>query len=212
MRDVYDILVNFKKYPYEFYEWEKEDDISHIKKIPSVKTNDKTLFDIMNYQTKIKDEILSDVEYKTEVFKSHRVIKIKYSFIIYNDDIALALLLDDDGVVIKKSRLLFDEEDDVIKRGFDCDLLKIKYEVTSFETNNLKCTRKENKIIDLLLKYVNNIYDNENEDELKYVYFECFDKEEKSTKNAYDNLTSSIINADFNIINKLKNLVKVLKK
>lgn len=119
MTDVYDILVNFKKYPYEFYEWEKEDDISHIRKIKAYKVDDKTLYDIMNYQTKIEDDILKDSEYKTEVFQNHKVIRLRYSFIIYNEDVALALLLDDTGVVLKKSRLLFDEEDDVIKKGFE---------------------------------------------------------------------------------------------
>lgn len=212
MRDVYDVLLNFKKYPYEFYEWEKEDDISHIKKIKAIKTDDKTLFDIMNYQTKIKDEILKSIENKTEVFKNHKIINIKYAFIIYNDDVCLAILLDDDGMVIKKSKLLFDEEDEVIKKGFDDPKLKINYEVTSFKTSNFKCTRKENKMIDLLLKYVNSIYQNKNNDELKYVYFECFDKQEESIKNAYDNLSASIINGDFKIINKLKNLIKVFKK
>ena len=37
MKNVYDILVNFKKRAYEFYEWNKEDDIEHIKVIPSFK-------------------------------------------------------------------------------------------------------------------------------------------------------------------------------
>ncbi len=212
MRDIYDILVNFKKYPYEFYEWEKEDNIDHVKKIKAVKTNDKTLFDIINYDVKITGDLLKEIEYKTDVFKNHKVINLKYALIVHNECVAIALLLNDDGMVIKKSKLLFDEEDDVIRKGLNSEILKIKYEVVSLKSNNLKCTRKESETINLLLKYINNIYVNKNEDELKYVYFECFDENQKDYKKAYENLKSSILNLDFNIINKLKNLINVIKR
>ena len=33
MKNIYDILVNFKKIPYEFYEWNKEDDERGCRKI-----------------------------------------------------------------------------------------------------------------------------------------------------------------------------------
>ena len=33
MKNIYYILVNFKKIPYEFYEWNKEDDVKKKKKI-----------------------------------------------------------------------------------------------------------------------------------------------------------------------------------
>ena len=34
MKNVYDIVVNYKKQAYEFYEWDKSDNITHIKVIP----------------------------------------------------------------------------------------------------------------------------------------------------------------------------------
>ena len=46
MKNIYDILVNFKKIPYEFYEWNKEDDVKHVKKMPSIKVSDSALYDI----------------------------------------------------------------------------------------------------------------------------------------------------------------------
>ena len=33
MKEVYDLLLNFKKIAYEFYEWNNDDEIINIKKI-----------------------------------------------------------------------------------------------------------------------------------------------------------------------------------
>ena len=64
----------------------------------------------------------------------------------------------------------------------------------------------------LLLKYLEKTYEDKKSDELKYMYFECFNKEENDLFNAYAKLKQSLENADFSVIDKLKSLVKVLKK
>ena len=45
MKNIYDILVNFKKIPYEFYEWNKNDDIKHVKSIPTFRISSDCLID-----------------------------------------------------------------------------------------------------------------------------------------------------------------------
>ena len=40
MNYIYDILVNFKETLYDFYEWNKNDNITHIRKIPLFRIND----------------------------------------------------------------------------------------------------------------------------------------------------------------------------
>ena len=60
--------------------------------------------------------------------------------------------------------------------------------------------------------YLKKAYENKKYDELKYIYLECFNYKEEEIDKIYNKLISSIENANYNIINKLSNLLKVLKK
>ena len=212
MKNVYDILVNFKKEPYEFYEWNTDDDIKHIKKICSIKVSDDTIKDIIENDCFVSKKFLEQIKCKTEVFYNRMVKIIEYACVIFNDDLALAIILDKNGYIIGKSKLLFDESDDVILNGKDLSVSTIKYNIIKKTDNNLKYTRNENKMISLINKYLEKIYKQEEKEELKYVYFECYNKTEEDIKKIYDKLKESISSADFNIINRLKTIIKVLKK
>ena len=88
----------------------------------------------------------------------------------------------------------------------------IKYNtIRKIEYNNL-FTRKEYKVASRLNMYLKKAYENKKYDELKYIYLECFNYKEEEIDKIYNKLISSIENANYNIINKLSNLLKVLKK
>ena len=89
---------------------------------------------------------------------------------------------------------------------------KINYKVTNMEKLNSFYTRYESKMIDDLINYLKQIQKNSNDYETKYIYFECFNKEIDSSKKAYEKLFNSVNKLDFKVIEKLKNLMKVLKK
>jgi len=212
MKNVYDILLNFKKSPYEFYEWNTDDDIKHVKKIPSFKVDNNTLYEIMNYDVVFSSDFLEKVKDKTEIFYNRQIKRLEYSCIFFNEELALAIVTNEKGMVIGKSKLLFDESDDVVVSGCNAEVYKPNYNVIKKTLEDLKYTRKESKEIMILNKYLDNIYEKKEKDELKYMYLECFDKEEDDILKAYSKLKQHITNADFNIINKLKSLIKVLKK
>lgn len=212
MNSVYDVLVNFKKNPYEFYEWEQDDNIKHVKKIPSFKVSDKTLFDFINDDVLVSEKIMNEINDQTEIFCGRTINKMKYACIIYNDVTVLAIMINDEGLVIGKSKLLFDEADDVIKNGKDINIYDLDYKVVSKNSHNNSLTRKENNEVFLILKYLNKIYDNKNADELNYLYYECFDVKEEDYAKSYMLLKKQIENGDFLIINKIKSFIKVLKR
>lgn len=212
MKNVYDILVNFKNRAYEFYEWKKEDDIEHIKVIPSFKVSDLCLFDFMNYKVKVEADFLKLIEGKSEIFCNHLIKIIDYACIIYNDNDCLAIEFDKEGIVIGKSKLLFDESDDITSSNIDTERININYTIEKKEKKVGYYTRKETIIIDNLKRYLNTIFNKKNKDEIKYIYFECFDRKEEDAKKAYEKLKLHIDKADLVVINKLKSLVKVLKK
>ena len=209
MKNIYDILVNFKKIPYEFYEWNKEDDVKHVKKMPSIKVSDITLYDIFYNDAVVSKNFLDQIKDKTEIFFGRTVKKVKYACVIYNDDVALSILLNDNGEIIGKSKLLFDEEEDVLKE--DVPLKEIDYNIIKKSKKISGLTRREAKIVLLLSKYLDKIYENKKNDEIKYMYFECFNKVEEDNEKAYKNLKNEVLKANLNVIETLKTLIKVLK-
>lgn len=209
MKNIYDILVNFKKIPYEFYEWNKEDDVKHVKKMPSIKVSDSALYDIFYNEVKISKNFLDQIKDKTEIFFGRAIKKVKYACVIYNDDVALSILLNDNGEIIGKSKLLFDEEEDVLKD--DVSLKEIDYEVIKKSKKISGLTRRETKIVLLLSKYLDKIHESKKNDEIKYMYFECFNTMEEDNEKAYKNLKNEVLKANLNVIETLKTLIKVLK-
>jgi len=209
MKNIYDILVNFKKIPYEFYEWNKEDDVKHVKKMPSIKVSDSTLYDIFYNDAVVSKNFLDQIKDKTEIFFGRTVKKVKYACVIYNDDVALSILLNDNGEIIGKSKLLFDEEEDVLKE--DVPVKEIDYNIIKKSKKISGLTRREAKIVLLLSKYLDKIYENKKNDEIKYMYFECFNKVEEDNEKAYKNLKNEVLKANLNVIETLKTLIKVLK-
>lgn len=209
MKNIYDILVNFKKIPYEFYEWNKEDDVKHVKKMPSIKVSDSTLYDIFYNDAVVSKNFLDQIKDKTEIFFGRTVKKVKYACVIYNDDVALSILLNDNGEIIGKSKLLFDEEEDVLKE--DVPLKEIDYNIIKKSKKISGLTRREAKIVLLLSKYLDKIHESKKNDEIKYMYFECFNNVEEDNEKAYKNLKNEVLKANLNVIETLKTLIKVLK-
>lgn len=212
MKKTYDILVNYQKIAYEFYDWNKTDDVKHIKVIPTFKVSDKCLQDFYNYDLMVDRTFLDMIKDKTEIFIKGLTVKESYACVLFSSYSALSFKFDKQGNVIGKSNLLFDEADDIITTFYSLEETKINYKVTSMEKLNSFYTRYESKMVDDLVNYLKQIQKNSNDYETKYIYFECFNKEIDSSKKAYEKLFNSVNKLDFKVIEKLKNLMKVLKK
>lgn len=212
MKNTYDILVNFKNRAYEFYEWNKNDDIKHIKVIPTFRVSIGCLLDFSNSNLLVSKDFLKKIENKTEIFCKGLVRTEAYACILFCDDKAMAFTFDSNGNLTGKSNLLFDEADDVIASCFNLEETLIDYNVISVCNIKENYTRKECKIIEALLKYLTSIYENKRNFEIKYMYLECFDKESNDEEKAYNELVNNVKNANFNVIEKLRSLIKVLKR
>ena len=114
--------------------------------------------------------------------------------------------------MIGKSRLLFDEEEDVISQSSNLDETTLSYIIEDKTIIDKKYTRKELNTVSILERYLDNLYNKKEEDEIKYMYFECFDLMEEDIKKAYDNLKISVKEANLVVIERLRTLIKVLKK
>ena len=69
MNYYYDIVLNLNEELYEFYEWEENDSIDFIKKIPLFRVSTKTLKDNLKYQTKFNQDLIEQIKNKTIIKK-----------------------------------------------------------------------------------------------------------------------------------------------
>ena len=200
MNFIYDIYVNFKTIPYNFFDWDKNDNIIHLKKIPVLKINDNTFKLIYFNKIRINNNILNEIKNKTEIWKEKK--KIKYCLLFCSDKSIIAIKFDKYGNSIKKSTLYIDEELEIIEAlkkeketSFNFEILEIK--------NEQLCTRLQFK----KYAFIKNSLKNISYEKLKYIYFECFNKVETKQK-----MLLNLKKIKYNSIkfNKLYNILKII--
>lgn len=205
MNYIYDIVLNFNKNYYNFFEWNKKDNIINIKKIPVYKISDKNYDLFKNHNLVVDSSFLELIKDKTYTYSK---LKLEYVCLLSNGKEALGVLFNDKGNLIKKSSLLLDEESEVLDEISNSNLLNIKInKINRLKLNDTIRYKKEK--IDFLLKYINK---EENITKLKYLYYDYFEIEENNIDTIKLNLINEINNNWNNKLNKLYETVKILRK
>lgn len=174
MNYIYDILLNFKEEFIDFYDWNKSDNIIHVRKIPIIKITTKDLYNIKNNIIKFEFDFLEKIKNKTELFTSKVIKKIEYMFLLSDGNAVLAILKKDKK--IKKSSLLIDEEIDTLEELKYLEYENIEYKITNKNIKNELKTRKQIEDEKFIIKEINKIKNEE--EKIKYIYYDCFNKKE----------------------------------
>ena len=130
MNYIYDILLNFHEIDYDFYEWNVNDDIIHIRKIPFIKINRNLMSRIINYRFCVSSDFLKKISNRTEVFASKNIKIMKYVCLFSDGYEVIAVQFSDDGRKEKISKLLLDEKEDILEIADNINSLKMT--VTNF--------------------------------------------------------------------------------
>jgi len=212
MSYIYDIFLNFNKEIIDFYDWNSDDIVYHIRKVPIFKISTENIYDFYCNKVKLESGFLELIENKTEVFMDRELIRIPFCSLFTDGNTVLALKLDDRGIACEKSVLLIPEELEVIDFCERMNVFNIKYEVLKEENMVEFKTRYEKN----LYNYLNNqlqLLDKKNDmAKLKYLYYECFNSKEidknKIVKTLIDYLNNDWDNAKV----KLNNFFKLATK
>ena len=207
----YDILLNWTKDERlkEFYEWNLEDDLEHIKRMPIIRIRESLLKDLLTSKVKIDKTFLSKIKYKTESYFHNEIDVIDYAVIVTTLRKALALELDNEGNVMYKSNLLIDEEEEVLEIGEELVVMDIPYKVISKNNKVSYLTRKEEEEKKFLTKELKKIKQNKEESKLNYLFKEFF-IDDVDTFNDKLNVLEKEISKDYNSFHhKLYNLLKL---
>ncbi|MDO4963437.1 MAG: hypothetical protein Q4E75_05035 [bacterium] len=200
MNYTYDIYLNFNKKYYDFFEWNKNDKIIHIKKIPIFKISEDNFKKIVYNHIKIDKDFLINVHNKTEAYQSNT--SLEYCALFCNDNNIIAIVFDIQGNSLKKSSLYVDEEFEILET-----IRHLKEENINFEIiKKGNCVFKTRKQVNEEL-FINKELKNINDKKLNYIFFECFGKKNIKKKEILNKLKT--INSNNNQYKKLYNILKL---
>lgn len=180
----YDIELNFNEERiWEFYEWEKNDVLTHIKKIPLFKVDSNILYDFLEYQIILDKEFMSSIKKKTITNKE----TIDYAFIISDGKNALALESNDLGNLVCYSKLTLEDENNLNEIIFTIKKTEINYqkEEKKIIDHTLRQINYEKKIISCELNTLN---DKKDKTKMQYLYYEYFGEIDSDFKKMYQKL------------------------
>ena len=193
MKYIYDIILNFNEKFYDFYEWQEKDNIEYIKRIPIFKVTNSVIADLKNSNVVLSSEFLKTINNKSEIYTNTGIGIIEFACLFCTDDMVLAIEFNEKGVSIFRSDLLIDESMDIIEYSKKMKVSEIDYKVIS-ELSNQLMTRKEINMINFIKKELFSIKKNSN-DKLKYIYYECFNKNENNINKIIFDLEKYINNS-----------------
>lgn len=196
---IYDVYLNLNKNLYDFFEWNTNDKIIHVKKIPIIKVCEDTIKKLIRNKITIDSSILDKLEGKTELWNSST--KINYCSLFTDSSNIIAIQFDKKGNSIKKSCLFIDEELEILELIKELEEKCIKFKIIKKEKDLLQ-TRVQIKEEHFITNELKNMDNNK----LSYIFYECFGKKETNKEFMLDKLNS---------INKTsktyKNLYDILK-
>ena len=168
MNYIYDILLNYNDYAYDIFEWNKNDKITHVRKIPLIKLKTYDLLNFINKNIKLDSEFLLKIYKKTELFNKKN---IDYAFVGTDGKIVIAFKIEKGKM--KYSQLFLDEENEVLDFSVNLTFTDIKYNVINSKNRDYLVTRNEKMMKKYIYDELKKIKDIE---KLNFLYLECFNK------------------------------------
>lgn len=206
---IYDILLNFidGDRMYEFFEWKRDDNLEHIKKIPLIKVDSDVLYDLIYNNVRVDSEFLSLIKDKCLTYKE----KLDYASIITDGYKCYALEFNKEGEVIFKSGLLLDEEDEVLECSGKLVNVKLGYILTNKNKNTYLLTRSEELKYNVIKKDLESSYKNKNYAKIDYLYTEVIDNKNIDVKDKYEKLIREIDSKNTYILKKIYYIINMSK-
>lgn len=189
----YDILLNFQKNFYDFFDWNFKDKIYHIKKIPIFKVSNKDFIAFKYDTVQFNSELLNKIYNKTIVFSKNKSF-INYAFLVSNGKEIIALKLNKKGLNLYKSALLLEEEIDIFNLP---GVIKtnLEYKIIHKKRKLIFQTRNEQRMLNFVLKKLNFLYFSNEFEKLKYLYLECFNEQENDLKIIVESLKNNSLDS-----------------
>lgn len=187
MNYIYDIILNFQEVIYDFYEWNKSDILSHVRKIPVFKVNSRDLYTIWNYDVAFDVSFLEKIKNKTEIFAGKSIKNLEYAFILCDGINVLAIKIDKNHNFF--SKLMLEEETEVTDSMMRMKEMEISYHIKQLKKELSFLTREEKERENFVKKELKLLEKKGEMEKLQYLYFECFGEKDFNMKKLYQSST-----------------------
>lgn len=204
MNYIYDVLANFNDCYYDFYDWNNNDNIIHIKKLPVLRVNSDFFKKVKCHDVLVDNCLLEKIYRKTDFFN---ISKNRYNYVCCLCDGRGALIInfDSKGAILGRSSMLIDEENEVIDISECSELFDYNVKVIKECSHDVFKTRKELSINQLFFDELKCMSD----DKLRYLYFECFNEREIDIKKIVDRFVDEVSNNFNSIYSKIYSFLKM---
>lgn len=172
MNIVCDLFLNFQDIAFEFFEWQKQDEIEHIKKIPLYRVEMEVIQDIMSKKIKVSTDFLEEIYNITEKYDLN---KLEYVCCFSDGQMSVAVEFQKDGTLIYKSRMLLEDEEEICKYAKTKEEIVLDYKVLNEEVELSFFTRRERKVKNFLEREILKTYKQKEYSKMKYLYLEYFE-------------------------------------
>lgn len=208
MTYIYDVLLNFSDTEriVEFFEWNNNDSIDHIKRIPLIRISSNAFNELINNNIIVEKEFLDKIQDSTWMYKKTK--NLEYAVLITDLNKVIAFEFNKEGKIIAKSGLLLDEEEEIIEESYDLKEENLNYKIESKINNNIFLTREEQKKQKYLLLELDNIVKENNKNKLNFLYHEIFLKDKLTFEEKYLKLKEDI---EKNYTSKYNNLYEIVR-
>ncbi|MBE6148409.1 MAG: hypothetical protein E7167_02820 [Firmicutes bacterium] len=187
------LKLNFLDSYYMFYDWLDTDEIESNLSLMVYKVSSKVVSDFISYNIKLNDlSILKD--------GNALLFTDSYTYI--------AIEFDKDGNSLYKSSLLLEDELRLNTKVDTLKNIKVNYEILSENQSN-KDLRINEEIRKTIKVELNNLYHTKNEDKIKYLYYEWFQKAENDIEKMIKCMNKKI---DMPLTILEKNIYDLIKK
>lgn len=178
MNYIYNIKINLKDNLINFYEWEQSDKITSLKKVKIFVINNYDYNNILKMNIKIRKEFLKNIMLDNLICLFTNGVDI------------VCTKFNEDGAISKISKLDLEEEREVLDEINYKIKTKLFYSKIDKSNNYKLLTRKEERIKNKLLEFLNS--SKENTELIDYLYYEWFNK--TTSTNKYTELLNDIKN------------------
>lgn len=203
MNYYYDVVVNFQEKNYRFYEWNENDEIEIIKKIPIFYVNAKTIKDIINNQIEVNSSFLEQIKNKTEAKEK----KLEYVALFTTKNASIVLEFNKVGLAITRSYLQVEDECNILEILYTLPLYKLEYKIKN-KIATINELRIEQELKKFLLIEIEELYKNKNIKKMQFLYNEWFKKDCNDINKIYldikEKLNHELTENEINIYNLIK--------
>lgn len=206
MNYIYDIIINLNQQYYDFFEWNQNDIVYHIRKIPIFKIETKDYLNIVSRKFSVDNKFLDIIKNKTDVFANSNDT-LKYCCLFTDGNDVIAISFNSNGQSLLKSDLLIDEALDILEISLHFKNTIINYHIINNCDDPVFFTRDMIKTRDRILKKIENIAISD-DSILKYLYYECFNEEESDRNKILNRIINNIQKED--ILTKLNKFFRLI--